>query len=136
MYFRRFPVISGFQVHWDSRKNPGNRVVAIWKDGEIHHSERPIDGTADTAASCEDHGAPRTPVENKVGSPLYTIVTREYMAQGHDGYQALHGRQLLIDEESGQLFSAIVRRYLLGTSSRIPRMPSLILCQAHDISKP
>ncbi len=46
---------------------------------------------------------------------MYKIVTREYMAQGHDGFLPLKGNKYLVDDESGQLMSAIVRKYLLGT---------------------
>jgi len=45
----------------------------------------------------------------------YNIVTREYMAQGHDGYLALKGNKCLIDDEVGQMFSTLVRQYLLGS---------------------
>ncbi len=45
---------------------------------------------------------------------MYKIVTREYMAQGHDGFLPLKGNKYLVDDESGQLMSAIVRKYLLG----------------------
>jgi 5'-nucleotidase len=62
-------------------------------------------------------------VHSKNGKPLerdasttYRIVTREYMAAGHDGYEALKGKQYLIDDENGVLMSSIVRRYLLGKS--------------------
>jgi 5'-nucleotidase len=44
----------------------------------------------------------------------YSIITREYMAQGHDGYDALKDQKYLIDDESGQVMSTIVRKYLLG----------------------
>lgn len=43
----------------------------------------------------------------------YSIVTREYMAQGHDGFQALKSNKYLIDDEVGQMFSTLVRQYLL-----------------------
>lgn len=47
---------------------------------------------------------------------MYKIVTREYMAQGHDGFVALKGKPYLVDDESGQLMSSIVRKYFLGTT--------------------
>jgi 5'-nucleotidase len=34
--------------------------------------------------------------------------------QGHDGFLPLKGHKFLIDDESGQMMSAIVRKYLLG----------------------
>jgi len=41
-------------------------------------------------------------------------VTREYLAQGHDGYEPLTRGKWLIDHECGSTFSSIVRSYLLG----------------------
>ena len=49
----------------------------------------------------------------------YIIVTREYMAQGHDGFLALKGRKCLIDDEVGQMYSTLVRQYLLVSYDRI-----------------
>lgn len=53
-------------------------------------------------------------VKRVKGGRKYSIVTREYMAEGHDGFVALKGQKYLIDDESGQIMSAIVRKYLLG----------------------
>jgi hypothetical protein len=44
----------------------------------------------------------------------WKIVTRSYMAEGHDGFTALQRGRPLIDDEGGQIYSAIVRRYLMG----------------------
>ncbi len=46
------------------------------------------------------------------------------MAQGFDGFEALKGRPMLIDDEVGQSMSSIVRSFLLG-SSFIFRMKQL-----------
>ena len=54
------------------------------------------------------------PIKCVKGGRMYKIVTREYMAQGHDGFLPLKGQKYLVDDESGQLMSAIVRKYLLG----------------------
>jgi len=58
----------------------------------------------------------------------YRIVTREYMAQGHDGFLALKGQRYLVDDESGQMMSAIVRKYLLGCRyvNRMSRLGSQV----------
>lgn len=53
------------------------------------------------------------------GGRMYRIVTREYMAQGHDGFEALKGQKYLVDDESGQMMSTIVRKYLLGACVRV-----------------
>ena len=55
------------------------------------------------------------PIKREKGGRMYKIVSREYMAQGHDGFIALKGKKYLVDDESGQMMSSIVRKYLLGT---------------------
>lgn len=50
---------------------------------------------------------------------VYRIVTREYMATGHDGYDALRDKPYLIDDENGVMMSSIVRRYLLGSCPKL-----------------
>ncbi|KAI0055483.1 Metallo-dependent phosphatase [Artomyces pyxidatus] len=106
----RFPVISGFRVSWDSRLPPGQRVIGVW----LH--EDPDDGMETPLDS--GHTTPtRTggePILRKAGGRKYKIVTREYMAQGHDGFLPLKGQRYLIDDESGQITSTVVRKYLLG----------------------
>ncbi|KAL0947321.1 hypothetical protein HGRIS_013440 [Hohenbuehelia grisea] len=107
----RFPVISGFRVSWDSRKPPGERVLGVWLLKEVAESDTGHDdGHANSHALTD--GAPI--LREKTGRQ-YKIVTREYMAQGHDGFTPLLGHKYLIDDECGQLMSTIVRRYLLGS---------------------
>lgn len=61
----------------------------------------------------KEHG---DPVSREPGGKKYVVVTREYMARGHDGYEALKDCKYVggIDDENGMLFSSIVRKYLLG----------------------
>lgn len=54
------------------------------------------------------------PIERVTGGRKYKIVTREYMAQGHDGFSMLIRGKLLVDHECGAIMSSIVRKYLLG----------------------
>ena len=54
------------------------------------------------------------PIERVAGGRKYKIVTREFMAQGHDGFSMLTRGQLLIDHESGAIMSSIIRKYMLG----------------------
>jgi hypothetical protein len=54
-------------------------------------------------------------IEREKGGRKYKIVTREYMAQGHDGFLPLKGCRYLIDDENGQMMSTLVRKYLLGS---------------------
>ncbi|KAJ1948861.1 hypothetical protein FBU59_001401 [Linderina macrospora] len=44
----------------------------------------------------------------------YIVATRDYMYQGHDGYEALNEGELLLDEESGISFSDLYRRFFHG----------------------
>lgn len=57
-------------------------------------------------------------VKREKGGRKYKVVTRQYMSEGHDGYLALKDSKYLIDDESGQMMSTIVRKYLLGMSSQ------------------
>ncbi|CAE6431814.1 unnamed protein product [Rhizoctonia solani] len=98
----RFPIVSGIRVEWDSRLAPGNRVKSIW----LAEQEVGPDGNTRSKNG--------QPIERDA-SRTYRIVTREYMAAGHDGYDALKGKPYLIDDENGVIMSSIVRRYLLGS---------------------
>lgn len=53
-------------------------------------------------------------------------ITRDYMAQGYDGYEGLKGRKFIIDDENGQIMSSIIRSFLLGELS------SLLVCLQAD----
>lgn len=53
-------------------------------------------------------------IKREKNGRTYKIVTRQYVATGHDGYTALLGHEYLIDDEHGQLMSSLVRKYLLG----------------------
>lgn len=109
---RRFPVISGFSVEWDSRRAPGQRVLGIWL--------QVIPDDSDTGSVHSDDSTVSLPhfdlekIEREKEGKKYKIVTREYMAAGHDGFHALTGQTYLIDDETGQLMSSLVRKYLLG----------------------
>jgi hypothetical protein len=45
---------------------------------------------------------------------MYRVVTRDYMAQGYDGYEAMKGSRYIVDDENGMLFSSLLRNFLLG----------------------
>ncbi len=96
-------------VSWDSRREPGNRVLGVWLSKEVE--ETLLDGRS-------GHSTPRLvdayPIERTRGGRKYKVVTREYMAQGHDGFLPLKGNRYLVDDEVGQLMSSLVRKYLLG----------------------
>ncbi|KAJ7582554.1 Metallo-dependent phosphatase-like protein [Mycena floridula] len=107
----RFPVISGFRVSWDSRRKPGNRVIGIWLLKEKEDSEH----SQSNSGSSTPLNLDAEPIERTKDGRKYVVVTREYMAEGHDGFLALKGKEYLVDDESGQMFSTIVRKYLMGS---------------------
>ncbi|KZT11516.1 Metallo-dependent phosphatase [Laetiporus sulphureus 93-53] len=129
----RFPVISGFRVSWDSRRLPGERVLGVWLLQELSGSAstsasptptpsatssmtslQSIQSTASGAASPAYMLVDGEPIPRSKKGRKYRMVTREYMAEGYDGFEALKGQKYLVDDESGQLMSALVRKYLLG----------------------
>ncbi|TFY68914.1 hypothetical protein EVJ58_g733 [Rhodofomes roseus] len=129
----RFPVISGFRVSWDSRRPPGQRVLGVWllqePSGSVSASASPtpvpsanasmtsLRSIGATSSGTSTPGQPLVdgePITRTKGGRKYRIITREYMAQGHDGFLALKGNRYLVDDESGQLMSQLVRKYLLG----------------------
>ncbi|KAG8885507.1 hypothetical protein FRB97_000832 [Tulasnella sp. 331] len=111
----RFPVLSGFRVEWDSRLPPGKRVLGVWV-------EKVVDGRKQDGE----------PVSKGPGGRSYVVVMRDYMTRGNDGYEALRGCEFVggIDDENGHPMSAIVRRFLLG-SSYIKRTERLAAAMAH-----
>ncbi|KAJ3522883.1 hypothetical protein NM688_g8808 [Phlebia brevispora] len=122
----RFPIVSGFRVSWDSRRPKGQRVLGVWLTQEPSGSTSPTpfhSGTTTPSITSMGLLSPEssTPVlvdieevKRVKGGRMYTLVTREYMAAGHDGFDSLKGSKYLVDEESGQMMSTIVRKYLLG----------------------
>ncbi|KAK7023890.1 Trifunctional nucleotide phosphoesterase protein YfkN [Favolaschia claudopus] len=128
----RFPVISGFRVSWDSRRSPGERVLGVWLLDEIEDSDSGHDSSG--------HSSPRqvdaSPI-SRTADKTYKIVTRSYMADGHDGFTALQRGKVLIDDESGQIYSAIVRRYLMGSHyvSTMTRLAQSDVGHLHSTTK-
>ena len=112
MITRRFPIVSGLRVSWDSRRLPGQRVLGIWLLQEAPSSP------SESSSSGSGSGTPAFVdgefIRREKNGRMYKIVTREYLAVGHDGYTALPGHKYLIDDEHGQLLSSLVRKYLLG----------------------
>jgi hypothetical protein len=83
--------------------------LGVWL---LHEKEVSDDG--------EENGAPTPrlsdlePIQRENKVRKYNILTRDYLAEGHDGYAAFKGKKYLIDHEGGNLMSAIVRKYFLG----------------------
>jgi len=108
----RFPVIAGFRVSWDSRHPPGQRVLGVWLLEDQDDDVSVVSNDSGFSTPAQKDGEAISPDDTK---PKYKILTREYMAQGHDGFTPLGGNKYLIDDESGQITSTVVRKYLLGS---------------------
>ncbi|KIK95849.1 hypothetical protein PAXRUDRAFT_826578 [Paxillus rubicundulus Ve08.2h10] len=108
----RFPIVSGLKVSWDSRREPGERVLGIWlvQEAPSRSSESSSGSGAGTPVPVDGE-----PIKREKTGRMYKIVTREYLARGYDGYTALPGHNYLVDDENGQLMSSLVRKYLLGS---------------------
>jgi 5'-nucleotidase len=117
-------VISGFRVSWDSRRPPGQRVLGVWLQEEQADDASTMSTDSGFSTPTLKDGDEISPEDTE---PILKILTREYMAQGHDGFTPLKGNKYLIDDESGQITSAVVRKYLLGSS---------LLDSAHKTSMP
>ncbi|KAL7421435.1 hypothetical protein Q5752_004321 [Cryptotrichosporon argae] len=122
----RFPIIAGLAVEWDHTRPPNQRVKSIHltvphrEHDEIEDPTSFVDFVEQddgTRIEIKQRGLERgDEVENKAGGRVYRIITREYMAGGYDGFQALRGRKHIIDDETGQIMSAVIRSFLLGSS--------------------
>jgi len=108
----RFPVISGFRVSWDSRRPPGQRVLGVWLQEEQADDASTMSTDSGLSTPALKDGDAISPDHTE---PIFKILTREYMAQGRDGFTPLKGNKYLIDDESGQITSTVVRKYLLGS---------------------
>ncbi|EJD53251.1 Metallo-dependent phosphatase [Auricularia subglabra TFB-10046 SS5] len=104
----RFPIVSGLRVEWDSRKPPGSRVLSIKVEASAERPHEPGDQTPHPATQWRD-------LSRRKGGDKFRVVTREYLAQGHDGFEPFKGYPYLIDDENGIIMSTIVRRFLLGS---------------------
>ncbi|KAG8906831.1 hypothetical protein FRB99_006006 [Tulasnella sp. 403] len=103
-------------LEWDCRKPPNERIIGIWEEIVEKLPEQPEDDSDPTpthsGASTPVPHTRRTkgdPVSKDPGGKMYTIVTREYMATGHDGYEALKDCKYVggIDDEHGMIMSSI-----------------------------
>lgn len=130
----RFPQVAGLSIVWDSRKPSGERLVEVRLLEDVHLFHP--DGTKKSddeveAADAQSYAFERSQEggysidvnrpkirkgEKLQMDKLYRVCTREYMAEGHDGYEALSRGRDIIDHESGSLMSTLVRKFLLGAS--------------------
>ncbi|SJX61573.1 related to 5`-nucleotidase precursor [Sporisorium reilianum f. sp. reilianum] len=137
----RFPQVAGMMVRWDSTRPPGKRLVSV----ELLDNPLDTPAPAEDDAMEEDKDTsddadvgklrrfsvtklPQGGYDVEVHRPAlvsrgplemdktYRVVTREYLAEGYDGFDALKRGEFVVDHENGQLMSAIVRKFLLGAS--------------------
>ncbi len=79
----RFPQVSGMDVVYDPAAKPGARVVSVRVGG------RPLDP-----------------------GKRYKLATNDYMLRGGDGYTALSGGKVVVNEQSGNLMANDVMAYI------------------------
>ncbi|TXT08774.1 hypothetical protein VHUM_02902 [Vanrija humicola] len=122
----RFPVVSGLAVDWDHTKPPGKRINSIHLTKHSHKhddSENPddyIDYESSLRGAAIEVKRPGlklgAEIKNETGGRTYYVITRQYMADGFDGFEALKDRKFVIDDETGQSMSNIIRSFLLGSA--------------------
>ncbi|WVQ75350.1 hypothetical protein IAR50_004969 [Cryptococcus sp. DSM 104548] len=127
----RFPIVSGLAVKWDHKRPPNNRVISIhqlvqptrtteddWEDPEdmVDFREQE-DGTRVIVKNRKlKLGEEVKNVKSEEGGRMYKVITRDYMAQGYDGFEPLKNRKFIVDDENGQIMSSILRSFLLGSA--------------------
>ncbi|KAL1406105.1 hypothetical protein Q8F55_007788 [Vanrija albida] len=122
----RFPIVSGLAVNWDHTKPPGKRINSIHLTTHSHTHEDRENPNDFIDFESTLHGAAievKNPglrlgkeIKNEVGGRTYYVITRKYMADGFDGFEALKDRKFVIDDENGQSMSNIIRSFLLGSA--------------------
>ncbi|GAK63314.1 metallo-dependent phosphatase [Moesziomyces antarcticus] len=137
----RFPQVAGMMVKWDSTKPPGKRLVSVElldnpldtpasaqpkdaKHGDAKHDDADVGklrrfSLTELPGGGYDLEVHRPALVSRGALELdktYRVVTREYLAEGYDGFDALKRGRFVVDHENGQLMSAIVRKFLLGAS--------------------
>lgn len=125
--YRRFPIVSGFRIEWDSRRPPNQRVIGIWEEEHVEEEASDDISIHSGTATPNLKSVKGAEVSRQPGGKTYSVVTREYMATGHDGYEALKDCKYVggLDDEHGQLMSSIVRKYLLGTLGSIAHIAGI-----------
>ncbi|KAJ9106431.1 hypothetical protein QFC21_001577 [Naganishia friedmannii] len=125
----RFPVIAGLRVKWDHTKSPGQRIASVHlvksaaPNGDDPEDE--YENPEDLVKFFEQEDGTRVEVRQRAAalgeeikrddtSRTYRVITRNYMAEGYDGFEALKNRKFIVDDDNGQIMSSIVRSFLLG----------------------
>ncbi|ELR12218.1 5'-nucleotidase, C-terminal domain containing protein [Acanthamoeba castellanii str. Neff] len=79
----RFAQISGMRYVYTRSQPAGQRVLHVEVKGKLLQADK-----------------------------KYTLATKAYIADGHDGFESLPGGKVIVDEENARLLSAMVRCYL------------------------
>ena len=129
----RFPQVSGMRIVFDAARPSGKRLLHVWMHEKHDYSKMTPD--RDTReSSCElvesdtsgnallsfqqhphyDPNAPQFDEHALDFEKYYNIVTRQYLFEGNDGFDALKGAEKVIDEEQGILMSTLMRRFFVG----------------------
>ncbi|KAI9183847.1 hypothetical protein H9P43_002899 [Blastocladiella emersonii ATCC 22665] len=111
----RFPQVSGLSFEFDPSLPPGSRVLSVTM----------------TCTAFE-----HLPLDR---AQTYRVATRNYLADGHDGFTSLVPHTTVVDDESGMLITTILRKYFLGLKtvkamSRLRAVPraDLVADHPHD----
>ncbi|KAJ2783123.1 hypothetical protein H4R18_001871 [Coemansia javaensis] len=114
----RFPQVSGIRFAFDPFRPPGSRVTSIVLTAEARALARRSHSMAATgdseAEEEEEDGDDDGADEPLVMDRHYVVATREYMYQGHDGYDAMVGAEAIVDDENGITFANLYERYFRG----------------------
>ncbi|WVN91141.1 uncharacterized protein L203_106393 [Cryptococcus depauperatus CBS 7841] len=123
----RFPIISGLAVKWDHSRPPYHRILSIHRLVQPKKDSDEREDPSDMVDFKDQEDGTRVivkqrklqlgeEIKNVEGGKLYKVITRDYMAQGYDGFEALKDRKFIVDDENGQIMSSILRSFLLGSS--------------------
>ncbi|KAI3425775.1 hypothetical protein D9Q98_007750 [Chlorella vulgaris] len=82
----RFPQVSGLRFAFDASKPAGHRIVS----GSVTVGGNPLQA-----------------------DQVYSLATKKYLAEGHDGYEALKGAPLLCDADCTPLLPTVLMNHFL-----------------------
>ncbi|KAJ2723223.1 hypothetical protein GGI07_002792 [Coemansia sp. Benny D115] len=123
------------QIQSDSSSLPRIRQSVSSKSGSIHRmalqntlhnsssqtflGKRRGSTASDSISLAESESDVESDYGGEEDEPLdmnaeYVVATRDYMYQGHDGYEALNEGELIVDEENGITFADLYRRFFRG----------------------
>ncbi|KAJ2807528.1 hypothetical protein H4R20_001248 [Coemansia guatemalensis] len=117
----RFPQVSGIRFEFDPRKAPGDRITSVVVTAAAkaaskkRTSERVTEDSYLDAEIMSDYGDEEDELLDM--NAHYIVAVRDYMYQGHDGYEVLSDAKAVIDKDSGILISSLFKRYLDGLAA-------------------